>query len=90
MGRADPEAGLFRQRDARAMSDRRAILSEQNFEGWRENLNQANKLSRTWATLQDALDKHRGKGQQNVTVKHVHVHEGGQAIMGAISQRDDG
>lgn len=69
---------------------RRAMLSEQTLEGWRENLNQANKLSRTWATLQDALDKHRGKGQQNVTVKHVHVYEGGQAIVGAISQREGG
>ena len=30
---------------------RRAMLPEQTFEGWKENLNQANKLSRTYATL---------------------------------------
>jgi hypothetical protein len=30
---------------------RRAMLGEQTFEGHRENLNQANKLSRTYATL---------------------------------------
>jgi hypothetical protein len=29
----------------------------------------------------DALNRHRGKGQQKVTVEHVHVHEGGQAIV---------
>jgi hypothetical protein len=29
-----------------------------------ENLNQANKLSRTYATLLEALDHHRVKGQQ--------------------------
>jgi CheY-like chemotaxis protein len=34
---------------------RRAMIGEQTFEGRRENLNQANKLSRTWATLLDAL-----------------------------------
>jgi hypothetical protein len=39
---------------------RRAMIGEQTFEGRRENLNQANKLSRTWATLLDALNKHRG------------------------------
>lgn len=42
---------------------RRAMIGEQTFEGRRENLNQANKLSRTWAALLDALNKHRGKGQ---------------------------
>ncbi len=63
---------------------RRAMLGEQSTEGRRENLSQANKLSRTWATLLDALNKHRGKGQQKVTVEHVHVHAGGQAVVGAV------
>jgi hypothetical protein len=63
---------------------RRAMLSEQSFEGRQEALNQANKLSRTWVTLLGALDKHRGKGQQKVTVEHVHVYEGGQAIVGQV------
>src|ERR1700737_2742658 len=61
---------------------RRAMLPEQPFEGRRENLSQANKLSRTYATLMEALNRHRGKWQQTVTVEHVHVHEGGQAIVG--------
>jgi hypothetical protein len=64
---------------------RRAMLGEQSFEGRRENLNQANKLSRTFATLLEALNRHRGKGQQKVVVEHVHVHEGGQAIVGTVS-----
>jgi hypothetical protein len=63
---------------------RRAMVPEQTFEGRRENLSQANKLSRTHATLLEALNRHRGKGQQKVTVEHVHVHEGGQAIVGNV------
>jgi hypothetical protein len=63
---------------------RRAMLGEQTFEGWREALSQANKLSRTYSVLLDALNRHRGKGQQKVTVEHVHVHSGGQAIVGMV------
>ena len=47
---------------------RRAMISEQTFEGRRENLSQANKLSRSYALLLDVLNRHRGKGQQKVTV----------------------
>ena len=32
----------------------------------------------------DTLNKHRGKGQQKITVKHVNVAAGGQAIVGNI------
>ena len=63
---------------------RRAMHSEQTFEGRRENLTQANKLSRTYATLLEALNRHRGKGQQKMTVEHVHVHSGGQAVVGVV------
>jgi hypothetical protein len=28
---------------------------------------------------------HRGKGQQKVTVEHVHVHAGGQAVVGMVA-----
>jgi hypothetical protein len=65
---------------------RRAMIGEQTFEGRRENLSQANKLSRTYAALLDALNGHRGKGQQKVTVEHVHVHHGGQAIVGTVNR----
>ena len=40
---------------------RRAMIGEQTFEGRRDNLSQANKLSRTYALLLDVLNRHRGK-----------------------------
>ncbi len=55
------------------------------FEGRSDSLSQANKLSRTHAALLDALNRHRGKGQQKVTVEHVHVHSGGHAIVGNVN-----
>jgi hypothetical protein len=64
---------------------RRAMLGEQTLEGRNENLSQANKLSRTFTLLFDALNRHRGKGQQKVTVEHVDVHQGGQAIVGPVT-----
>jgi hypothetical protein len=69
---------------------RRAMIGEQTFEGRRENLNQANKLSRTYATLLETLNRHRGKGQQKVTVEHVHVHSGGQAVVGVVEKSGTG
>ena len=69
---------------------RRSMLSEQTFEGRQENLNQANKLSRTYATLLEALNRHRGKGQQKVTVEHVHVHSGGRAVVGVVGASGGG
>jgi len=43
--------------------------------------NAFNKLARTFAAQVEALNRHRGKGQQQVTVTHMHVHDGGQAIV---------
>ena len=63
---------------------RRAMISDQTFEGLRESLNQANRLSRTWTTLLTALNRYRGKGQQKVTVEHVNVHKGGQDVVGVV------
>lgn len=48
-------------------------------------LNGASKLlSRHHETL-EALLKYRRKGEQRVHVEHVHVHDGGQAIVGHVS-----
>jgi hypothetical protein len=67
-----PAAGVFRLRrrcqNAAMECYRRAMIGEQTFEGRRENLAQANKLSRTYAALLEALTRHRGKGQQNIHV----------------------
>jgi hypothetical protein len=61
-----------------------AMIDGQTFEGRRENLTQAHKLSRSFATVLEALNRHRGKGQQKFTVEHVHVHSGGQAVVGVV------
>ena len=34
--------------------------------------------------LLDALNPHRGKGQQKVTVENVHVHSEGQTVVGTV------
>lgn len=64
---------------------RRAMMQEQTFNGRNCNLSQANKLSRSYATLVESLQKYRGKGQQKMTVEHVHVNKGGQAIIGNVN-----
>ncbi|MGI9501180.1 MAG: hypothetical protein ACR2P3_14175, partial [Geminicoccaceae bacterium] len=69
---------------------RRATLKEQTFDGRQANLNQGSKLSRTHAALLEALNRHRGKGKQTVTVEHVHVHQGGQAIVGTVTHEGGG
>ena len=43
-----------------------------------------NKLVRTFTVQMEALNRHRSKGQQKMTVEHVHIHEGGQAIVGNV------
>ena len=70
---------------------RRGMISEQSFEGRREALNQANKLTRSYATLVEALSRHRGKStEQKVIVEHVNVHAGGQAIVGSVKHGGGG
>ncbi len=48
-----------------------------------------NKLARTFAAQVEALKRYRTGGQQKVTVEHVHVHEGGQAIVGMVDGGGD-
>src|SRR5829696_1953279 len=52
---------------------RRAWIPEQSFEVSTRYLALADKAARTLARLSEALDRHRGKGQQQITVKHVTV-----------------
>jgi len=49
-----------------------------------------NKLTRTFATQMEALKRYRSRGDQKVTVEHVHVHEGGQAVVGNVTQQKVG
>jgi hypothetical protein len=83
-------AQLIASHNAAMECYRHAMLRNQTFDGRHENLKQATKLSRTYAALTEALDRHRGKGQQRITVEHVHVHAGAQAIVGAVTSRGGG
>jgi hypothetical protein len=47
--------------------------------------NAFNKLTRTFAAQVEALKRYRSGGEQKMTVQHVHVAEGGQAIVGNVS-----
>jgi hypothetical protein len=58
---------------------RRAALPQQSMEGRDMNLRHAAKLTRANAAQVEALAKHRNKGQQKITIEHVHVYQGGQA-----------
>lgn len=49
-----------------------------------------NKLARTFTTQMDALKRYRTGGQQKVTVEHVTVNSGGQAIVGAVATEGGG
>ncbi len=49
-----------------------------------------NKLARTFTTQMEALKRYRTGGEQKVTVEHVHVHEGGQAIVGHVDHKGEG
>jgi hypothetical protein len=44
----------------------------------------AMKLMRSFAAQLESLEKRRRGGEQKVTVEHVHVHAGGQAIVGTV------
>ena len=65
---------------------RMAVVLEQTFAGRDMNLKHAAKLMALYSQQVAALDKHRGKGQQKVTVEHVHVAAGGQAIVGNVER----
>jgi hypothetical protein len=45
-----------------------------------------NKLARTYASQMETLKRYRTGGEQKVTVQHVSVNEGGQAIVGNVTQ----
>ncbi len=63
---------------------RRAMREGQPFAIRDQNLKHAAKFMSMYVRQIETLDKHRGKGQQKVTVEHVHVEAGGQAIVGHV------
>lgn len=52
-----------------------------------EFINHSAKISKTFVSLVEALNRHRHRDKvyQNLTVGHVDVHHGGQAIVGNVS-----
>ncbi len=63
-----------------------AMHCNQTVDGVDRNVLRATRLMRLFNEQLEAMQKLKGKtGQQKVTVEHVHVHEGGQAIVGAVS-----
>lgn len=67
---------------------RRAAVDGQTFAGRDMALKHAQKLMVLYAKQLETLNKHRGKGQQRVTVEHVNVAPGGQAIVGNVNTGD--
>lgn len=67
---------------------RRAVLPNQTPEGRDMALRHAEKLMSLYTRQLETLNKNRGKGQQKVTVEHVHIEAGGQAIVGTIEASD--
>ena len=61
---------------------RRSMIQEQTFLGRDNSLRHAAKLLSIFAKQLETLNRNRGKGQQRVTIEHVNVAPGGQAMVG--------
>lgn len=68
----------------------RSMRSQPASEMGKASVNQATKMLRTFTAQMEALKKYRTGGQQKVTVEHVHVNKGGQAIVGNVNQEGGG
>jgi hypothetical protein len=73
-----------------AMHCARRLSNSDNLEAIEAHDRGLNRLSRTYAAQMEALKRYRTGGQQRVTVEHVHVHQGGQAIVGAVHHGSGG
>jgi len=69
---------------------KRALLPEQTVEGVSENVSRASRLMRTFCAQVEALQRYRNAGQSTVTVQHVAVGEGGQAVIGNVDRGGGG
>lgn len=49
-----------------------------------------NRLARTFAAQVEALNKYRVKGKQKITVQHVTVEDGAQAVIGDVTSNKGG
>jgi hypothetical protein len=69
---------------------RKVLIDGQTLPGGQFFMNASIRLMRAYASHVETLDKRRGGGQQKVTVEHVHVHQGGQAIVGNVTHQGVG
>jgi hypothetical protein len=70
---------------------KRATLDGQTFEGNDANVVRATRLMRLFSEQAELMAKLKGKtAQQKVIVEHVHIHQGGQAIVGAVTATKQG
>ena len=63
---------------------RRAMIYDQSLEAQKVYLSQAGRMMGMYSRQVDALAKHRGSGQPNISVGQVNVESGGQAIVGNV------
>ncbi len=86
-----PQDGVERMLAVQMASTHAALIRVGGKMANAENLNQFEayeraytKLVRTYTAQMEALRKHRNGGSQTVTVQHVNVGDGGQAIVGTV------
>lgn len=53
-------------------------------------LNSAAKLSNVFISLANSLQKSQGNCQQKVVVEHLHINQGGRAIIGQVNPQKEG
>lgn len=56
----------------------RRVAHSQLTERTNEYVNQMSKLARAFSAQVECINRYRGKGQQKMTVEHVHVNKGGR------------
>ena len=73
-----------------AMRESRNLANSDTIDQFNAHERALNKLMRTFTAQMGALRKHRHGGKQTVTVQHVNVEDGGQAIVGNVAGRGEG
>ena len=68
------------------MTSARRLARSETLEAQDSHERAFNKLARTFTAQVEALKRYRTGGEQRMIVEHVHVHQGGQAIVGTVNQ----
>ena len=78
---------MFAAHHLAMQSAKRAMNVSQDERGTDMYLKHTEKLMRVYAAQMEALQRYRGKGQQRMTVEHVHIHSGAQAVVGQVGAK---